>query len=369
MVMIKGSMDLEEQVIKQHLCASCGACLGRCGYFGTYKGRVVMLDSCNLAEGGCYANCPRTPTDTAKLRSQFFDAADYVPEIGPFRGLYMTRAVDERIRAKAQHGGTTTALVKLALEEGFIDAAVLTRSEGGLNPQGMLATRPEDVEQCAGSSFQMVPTLSVLNQALKENTYKKIGIVGTPCKTLAVYKMKSNYIEKKDENADRIGLVIGLFCGWGLDWKGLENTIGKRTSPENVKLIDIPPSKYELMEVETKEGMIEVPLGEVYPIVNESCSYCADFSAEFSDLSVGGARSAKGWDYDRGWNQIIVRTKRGEELLKIAREKNVLEFQEVEPLNLEKLKKASSNKRSTAHRNLAEKSGSDKDLLYLNSDV
>ena len=97
----------------------------------------------------------------------------------------------EECSSKAQHGGTMTTLVELALKEGFIDSAVLTRSKGGLDAEGVLAVTPEEIRACSGSSFQIPPTLAILNQALNENHYKKIGIVGTPCKTLAVYKMKS----------------------------------------------------------------------------------------------------------------------------------------------------------------------------------
>ncbi|MDI7259284.1 MAG: coenzyme F420 hydrogenase/dehydrogenase beta subunit N-terminal domain-containing protein, partial [Thermodesulfobacteriota bacterium] len=179
---IKGPSDLEKEVLKNKLCAVCGACMGICPYFGTFQGRVVMMDSCKLTQGRCYAFCPRTGTDTEKLRSKFFDQNDFIPEIGPFRGLYITRASDKKIRAKSQHGGSVTALVELAMKEGFIDAAILTCSESSLNPEGTIVSKAEDVRRCAGSSFQIPPSLGVLNQALKENKFKKIGVVGTPCK-------------------------------------------------------------------------------------------------------------------------------------------------------------------------------------------
>jgi coenzyme F420 hydrogenase subunit beta len=71
-------------------------------------------------------------------------------------------------------------------------------------------------------------------------------------------------------------------------------------------------------------------------------------TAEFSDLSVGSARLPEGWETARFWNQVIVRTKRGSDLLDLARRKGVLEFREVPAGNLEKLKAASLNKKRTA---------------------
>lgn len=363
---IKGPSDLEKDVLKQKLCAVCGACVGLCAYFGTFEGRVVMMDSCKLTQGRCYAFCPRTTTDMEALRSKFFGQNDFIPEIGPFRGLYITRASDKKIRTKSQHGGSMTALVELAMKEGFIDAAVLTCAEGSLNPSGIIVSKPEEVRRCAGSSFQIPPSLSVLNQALKENKFKKIGVVGTPCKTLAVYKMKDKPFAENDNHADNIAMVFGLFCGWGIDWKGLEKVVKNKTPLDKVKHIDILPSKYQVMEVETKKGRIEVPLEEIFPIVRESCRYCTDMTAEFCDLSIGGARSSKGWDFDRGWNQVIVRTQKGQELLELARAKKVLEFREVEAENLDKLKKASRNKKKNALQNIRGKTGDFNNLLYIN---
>ncbi len=363
---IKGPSDLEKEVLKNKLCAVCGACMGICPYFGTFQGRVVMMDSCKLTQGRCYAFCPRTGTDTEKLRLKFFDQNDFAPEIGPFRGLYITRASDKKIRAKSQHGGSVTALVELAMKEGFIDAAILTCSESSLNPEGMIVSKAEDVRRCAGSSFQIPPSLGILNQALKENKFKKIGVVGTPCKTLAVYKMKNKPLADNDHHADNIAMVFGLFCGWGIDWKGLEKVIKNKTSIDKIKHMDVLPSKYQVMEVETKKGRVEIPLEEILPIVKESCRYCTDMTAEFSDLSIGGARSSKGWDYDRGWNQVIVRTRKGEELLELARKKGVLEFRDVESENLDKLKKASKNKKKNAIQNIRGKTGDVNNLLYIN---
>ncbi len=361
----KGPADLEREVLKQKICIACGACLGLCPYFSAIQGRVVMTDSCNLPEGRCHTFCPRTATDMRKLRSLFFSEEPFIPQIGPFLGLYLARASEATIRARSQHGGSMTALVALAMEEGFIDSALLARSDHALNPVGILASRVEEVRQCLGSSFQIPPTLAILNQSLKENRYKKIGVVGTPCKTLAVYKMRSKRWEVPENQADNLGMVFGLFCGWGIDWQGLERVIGARVSPGKVKHIDILPSKYQIMEVETADGRVEVPLEEIYPIVRYSCRFCPDMTAEFSDLSIGGARSSEGGEVDRGWNQIIVRSRKGKELLEVAKQKGVLEFREIGPENLEKLKRASVNKKKRAIQSIIEKTGDVNNLLYL----
>jgi len=60
-----------------------------------------------------------------------------------------------------------------------------------------------------------------------------------------------------------------------------------------------------------------------------------------------------------------VRTPVGQNLLDRARSRGLLEFREIPEGNLERLKRASRNKKRTALQNLAEMSGNSRDLLYL----
>ena len=88
-------------------------------------------------------------------------------------------------------------------------------------------------------------------------------------------------------------------------------------------------------------------------------------TAEFADISVGSARLPEGWEEARHWNQIIVRTKEGEELLALAKFRGILEFRDIPEGNLDRLKQASMNKKRAAVRSLVKRSGSEEDLIYL----
>lgn len=359
------TVELDKNVIEKELCVNCGACEGMCPYWQSVRGRMMHHFECSREEGRCVSFCPRMPTDIAALRARFFDQDTVIPEIGPFRGLYLTRAADPDVRKESQHGGTVTALVKLALKEGFIDSAVLTKAQGALSPKSVLATTAEEVLACRGSSFQIPASLFVLNEALKEGRYKKIGVVGTPCKTLAVYKMMAKPIPKRDNNADNIGMVFGLFCGWGLNWDGMEKLISRYTDKEGVRHIDIPPSKYHCMTIHAIEGQKNIGLDEVTPLVRKTCTYCTDMTAEFSDLSVGGARSNDGWEVDKGYNQVVVRSEKGLKLMELARKTGALEFKEVPDTNLDKLINASLSKKRNGIKNIIAITGDPADLSYL----
>jgi coenzyme F420 hydrogenase subunit beta len=325
------------------------------------------MDSCDRAEGRCYAFCPRTFTDWPDLQRRLFPSEDIIPELGVVKGFFMTRAADPGIRRSAQHGGTVTALISLALQQGIIEAAVIAKEEEKFLPRSVTFTSPQEVTKGARSKFVVSPTVAGFNESAKQN-FTRIGVVATPCQAMALAKMRLKPIPFNDSNIEKLQLVVGLFCGWALSWTKLVNILQKRGEGHSIIGLDIPPSQYQCVEVHTRERIRQIPLEEVLPGVRESCLYCTDMTAEFSDLSVGSARLPAGWEMARSWNQVIVRTQKGLELIELARKRGLLEFREMPEGNLEKLKKASFKKKKRAVNNLREKSGNPGDLLYLDPD-
>ena len=355
---------IRNKVIAQDLCTGCGACVNLCPYQKIHRDHTVNLHLCDRPDGRCRNYCPRSPVDLDRLRKALFDPGDIVPELGPFKGLYMTRAVDETIRLKAQHGGTVSALMKLALEEGLVDTALVSEGREDLLPRSRAVDNADSVLTGAGSSFVVSPTLAVFNDVSKGSA-QKIGVVATPCQALALAKMRVNTWPEDTERIKKLSLVIGLFCGWALDWEKLKNLLAEESNGKRIKGMDIPPSGHACMELYTDDGTIQVPIETVNQCVRRACSYCFDMTCEFSDLAVGSARSPEGWAVDRAWNQVIVRSDLGQSLLDLAKQKGVLEFKEVPSGNLDRLKAASARKKQACLGNLTDRTGTEKDLIYL----
>jgi coenzyme F420 hydrogenase subunit beta len=363
---ILGQKELNQEVKDAHFCTGCGACINLCPYQASYRDQVVMLHPCDLKEGGCYAFCPRTPTDLEGLKKRLFDPKNLTPELGAVKGFYITRAADREVRARAQHGGTVSTLVTLALQEGIIDTAILAEEGGDLLPRETSVQDPALVKKQGRSKFVVSPNVAEFNRIAKEGG-KKIGIVATPCQGMALAKMRLKPIPSYADRINQLNLVVGLFCGWALSWRNLVTLLRKKTDLAEIEGMDIPPSKYHILKVFTKKGPLDISLEEVNPCVRGACWYCPDLTAEFSDISVGSARLAEGWEEAKNWNQVIVRTSQGEQLLGIARKRGILEFQDVPEGNLERLKTASMNKKRTAVRNLILRSRDPENLFYLDS--
>ena len=359
-----GQKELREKVLDAGLCTDCGACVNLCPYAASYQDHTIFVDPCDREEGRCYAFCPRTTTDLQALRGSLFDRGDFTPELGPLKGFYMTRAADEQVRNSAQHGGTVTALISLALGEGMIDAAVIAEDPGNFLPEGVAAQDARSIQRHGKSKFVVSPNVAAFHKIAKAGP-EKIGVVATPCQALALAKMRVKPFPAKDSNIAKLKLVIGLFCGWALSWRELRSLLRRKLGEDSIRGLDIPPSKHHSMEVHTGKGIVEISLDEVLPAVRQACHYCFDMTAEFSDISVGSARCPEGWEVARGWNQVIVRSRTGHELLERARSRRVLEFRDIPEGNLARLKKASMNKKRAAVKNLTDKSGNPKDLLYL----
>jgi coenzyme F420 hydrogenase subunit beta len=357
-----GQQKLRETVVTTELCTGCGACNSGCPYFATYKDNTVIVQSCNLDEGKCYAHCPRTPINLDLLKQELYDQDNLTPELGPFLGLYMTRSTDEKVLAGAQHGGTISTLISLALQEGFIDTAILAGEDKSYAAEGLAAENSDQVTRGGKSKFTVSPTVAAFHAAAKGDT-EKIGAVTTPCQAQAFAKMRHD--PQDERQIDKLKLVIGVFCGWALSWRELKALFNEKIGDEEILGYDIPPSKYQCMEVYTPSGTKIIPLDQVLPTVRDNCYSCSDLTCEFSDIAVGSARSPEGWEVDKGWNQLIVRTPLGQQLLELARDKGLLEFKEVPEGNLQRLKNASMNKKRTALKNLVAKSGSADNLLYL----
>jgi coenzyme F420 hydrogenase subunit beta len=336
---IFGPNELLEDVFQKDLCIGCGACTYLCPYFRSYKGKTAMLFPCNLAEGRCWAYCPKVDVDLDELAKRFFGRPYDDDPLGFHRVVKISKAGRQAASGTFQAGGTVSALMSFALNKGYISAAVLTDREG-LLPVPRLALNTTDVLRCSCSKYTASPTLSAFNQAIKEG-YKQIGVVATPCQVLAIAQMQSNPMGDKDF-IDPVGLSVGLFCTWGLDFRAFEAFISKRMDVDKITKVDIPPPPAEIMEVYTDNGKIEIPLDEIRKLVPNACSYCIDMTAEFSDISVGVLEGRP------DMNTIVVRTERGENIVNEAQKEGFIILDDIPKENLEHLIWAARNKKKKA---------------------
>jgi len=278
-------------------------------------------------------------------------------EIGTAKEVLIARSTETRVLEKVQYGGTVTTLLSLAMEEGLISTAVLTKVTDDKMPGPFLARSPAEVLDGAGSSYMACPVLEGYNRMPHDST-DRVGMVVTPCQTLVVSKMKLTPPQHRP-STDNIRLVIGLFCTWALSPDGFGRFLRDSLNLAGVRKFDIPPPPANTFEAYTASGRASFSLDQVREFVMPTCSYCLDMTAEFADVSVG---SVEGVD---GWNTVIIRTDAGADLVNLAKAKGKLETAHLPEENLKHLKEAALLKKKRALKEIINRTGDTGNLLYL----
>ena len=358
---IKGPQDLEKEVIKTGLCTLCGACVGLCPYFRAYQGKVVVMDNCNLSQGRCYSFCPRTPSNLDEVNQSLYGTSYPGDALGTLRQVVMAKSLDTATLANSQYGGVASTLVALALKKKMIDAAILTKRGKNLLSSGALAKNKREVLACAGSNYIASPTLEAFHKSA-DGTYQRLAAVGIPCQILALGKMRLSPLKQnngKKSNIEKLSLTIGLFCTWALSYKELVNFLNKEFPVNKIGKMDIPPPPANVFQVELPGASKSISLDLIRSFIRPTCTVCLDMTAEFSDLSVGAAEGIP------GWNTVIVRTAKGQELMDEARRSRAIEVAEIPAGNLSHLKEAALLKKKRALENIVKRTGSKENLLYI----
>jgi coenzyme F420 hydrogenase subunit beta len=214
---------------------------------------------------------------------------------------------------------------------------------------------------CAGSSYVSGPTLEALNRGPWKGK-ERIGIVGLPCQVLALARMKASKLEKKTP-IDRVDLVIGLFCTWALDYKPFMAFLHDRTDGRTIKKLNITPPPERILEVTAGGKLHRISVDDVRTFIRPSCKVCLDMTAELSDISVGTVEGKE------GWNTVMVRTEKGEDLLRRAKKAGVVETRPLPKNNLDHLKEASLLKKRRALDALKKEGGIEKAYFTLSPDM
>ena len=218
--MIERTREKEDLILNRHIaiardgfkalekvtafcCAGCGLCLSVCPLgsiaFDEAKKRPLLAGECNQC-GYCYLACPRSFLPLSKIEKSFYgnNGSEETKRLGDFSDLFVAQAATEDIYREGTPGGTTTALVHYLLEQGYVEAALLTRGKHPdikfcMHPEPYIASSPQEVFSSARSKFEISPVLAHLRELTQ---YKRSLFVGTPCHIMAFRKLQ---IIEKDE--------------------------------------------------------------------------------------------------------------------------------------------------------------------------
>ena len=312
--------DLIQEVLVPGLCHRCGACVAFCSSinYGALEldseGNPRYIDKDKCIEGGlCYASCPQID----ELAEETKLSVGWIAPMGRVTDISIARATDPSIRNSATDGGVVTALLVDLFQRGRIDMAVVARQVGPFQRESFLATTVEDIRSAAGFFFDTAygmksvsdyystfSRVAEFNTAVSQGAHR-VAYVGTPCQIQAIRKMQTLSIYPSES----ITVCLGLFCSgnfnFGVRQRKQIARIGK-FQWEHVKKINIKEDL--LVHLETGE-VVAVLLDDLRSMKRPACNFCADFSAEYADISFGGLGA------DEGWTTVIARSAAGAKIL------------------------------------------------------
>jgi coenzyme F420 hydrogenase subunit beta len=336
---------LKSKIIDSGLCTACGACEAACPIEALHIKNDAVKRQYNCAEfldlcPICYAVCP--PSEALLLRS--LEAVSDAPlksgAIGYYRKIFLAQAADAKRRDQCKGSGVVTALLAYGVESNIFDSAIVsvTDSDDSAKTTPMVAVVPDDVFSACGSKFFPSAVLSAYGTAVWGYGKTRIGVVGVPCHVLALRKLAA----WQHKISQELKIVIGLFCFGTFSLKSLQDYIAEtyNIKPYEIKQMQLAKD----LIVQTTKGPITIPFDVAQEKVLPSCQTCADFTAEFADISVGSAFPMA------DWSVVIIRTKAGEDFFYDATEKGIINVHaiEAEPKVFERVIQPAIKKRTKA---------------------
>ncbi|MDY6958195.1 MAG: Coenzyme F420 hydrogenase/dehydrogenase, beta subunit C-terminal domain [Halobacteriota archaeon] len=273
-------------------CVGCGACAFICptGAIG-YKGVYTKI---------------RSSFPMAEVEENTFGRVRKDDEVlGIYEKCYGVRSTKEKILERSQDGGAVTTLLAYALNEGIIDAAVITVAGDDWVPSTIVATTYDELKKGAGTKYTYYPSGIGISEAI-EMGYEKIAFVGLPCQIGGLRKVLTSdqpyAFDKK-----KVKLLVGLFC-MNVFHQGLMDYIRDNMMPlKEVKKLDIKGGKLKVFDQGNE--LHTTPLKEISGYVNKGCHACRDYTAELADVAIGSVGS------EPGCATVIARTDIGREVI------------------------------------------------------
>ncbi|MCK9150773.1 Coenzyme F420 hydrogenase/dehydrogenase, beta subunit C-terminal domain [Methanobacterium alcaliphilum] len=323
-------------VFYNDLCMGCGTCSAICPEQsiklelnpkkGTYVPKIdaKKCNNCNK----CYSVCPGYYVDFDSLNLEIFKKIPANILIGNILENYLGHSQNNYIRFNSSSGGVVTQLLITALENGFIDGALVTRMKetNPLEAEPFIARTKKEILESSKSKYCPVPSNEVLIEILNSKKNEKFAIVGTSCQIQGIRKaQKINPILK-----EKIVLCFGLFCGKRPTYIGTEFLM--KTS--NISKKEISKLSYRgkgwpgYFSVEMKDNTkTDIPYTIAFSILSlftpKRCFLCNDGSSELADISFADAWIPNLLKNNAGESMIIVRSEKGRNFINRIKNKNI----------------------------------------------
>lgn len=241
---------------------------------------------------------------------------------GPYKELHLGHAVNETLRFEASSGGVTSAAAIFLLDHSLADVVlhIATDPQNPMRSLTAVSRNAADIRERVGARYGPGGPLTRLHELLDRG--ERIAIIGKPCDIAAVRNLA-----RRDPRVDKqVVALLSFFCA-GLPGLAVsKNIVAKYGLAER----DVAQLRYRghgcpgPTRIAARDGRVfeqtyqETWSSDLTQGIQFRCKICPDSTGEQADIVCGdaweGGEGETGND-DRGHNIVIVRTRRGQELL------------------------------------------------------
>lgn len=263
---------------------------------------------------------------------------DLKPAWGPVLEVWEGHASDPEIRYAGSSGGALTAISLYCLEQANFHGVLntQTRPEAPYLTETRLSVSRSDLLACTGSLYAPASPCERLH--LIEDAPAPCLFVGKPCDVAAAQKTMTLRPRLKN----RTGLTVAMFCA------GTPSTQGTIEMIERMGIVSLDqvasvryrgkgwPGEATVRSKSGKERRESYACSwsQLQKHRQWRCYICADHTGQFADIAVGDPWYREIGPGEAGESLILIRTERGREIFRAAREHGYLEVAPVAPVIL-----------------------------------
>lgn len=330
-------------VVDWDLCTGCGAC-----YYACSEGAITLV---NIRSVGirpqfessscagctkCLSVCPGYVVDVATECPPVSSDADHA--FGSALEIWEGNASDSEIRYRASSGGILTALALYCLERedmNFVLHTGMNEERPWENKTVKSRTREELV---ARSGSRYAPASPCEDLAAIEESDGPCVFIGKPCDVAAVSMLRRDR-PKLDSN---LGLVLTFFCAGTPSTQGtLDLAKSLKVLPDQIDSVRYRgegwPGRFKIA-YDGKRHEQSLSYGESWGELTHyrplRCNLCPDGLGRLADISCGDAWENSSDNGNPGLSLVIVRTARGQKILRGAIAANYVQLRRAEVANV-----------------------------------
>ncbi|MDD5580543.1 MAG: Coenzyme F420 hydrogenase/dehydrogenase, beta subunit C-terminal domain [Methylobacter sp.] len=355
---VNGFTDVSD-VVKWRLCLGCGACEYACpekkieliDFIGQGI-RPVLLPTGNCSGcSDCVTVCPGVGVSHNPMMKTAEGVINMLTEgWGPVLEIWEGHATDKAIRFDGSSGGLASALALFCIENEGMQGIVHVGndSEEKYKNKSTFSRTREEILAATGSRYSPASPCDLF-QAI-EDAEGACVFIGKPCDVEGLRKTQPI----RPNLSKNVGIAIGIFCAGTPSTQGTIDLLAKfGISHEDVEEIRYRgrgwPGSFSVRLKNDSEWRELATYEEAWSFLQAyrpyRCHVCPDGTSEFADISCGDPWYRSIDADEPGKSLVLVRSKKGREIVKGAIQAGYVQLTPVQPEVLELSQKELLRKR------------------------